>query len=435
MELRYSEAAVSIPAERAATGPRPLWWITLGIVALAFFVTDHDVRVSVVEAFTMTADEMLDTAGGGNARRQLAFLSLAAVGIYDLARRSEQTFRLSGGLAACVLFFVAWCTASIVWSVEPGMTLRRVVVMLCCVLAAAGVARQLTPRELCQMALVLSTGFLLMGIAAEIALGAFRPWSGDYRFSGSLHPNTQGMNLAALCLSAFCLSRSSERHRSLYLGLLAFGFVFLVLTKSRTSTAGVVASLALIWSLDVSIRANVLAWLGFGWSLGMAALVVMIAGIDIEEELSRVMLMGREEEASSLTGRLPIWTELTYYVLRRPFFGHGFDSFFNAWQIDEITRTLQWPIREAHNAYIETLLTVGAVGLAALLAAVVLAMRRSGLAFLRNRDPAYAYFFGMFAFGLMNAGTESGMVTPLMVPFLNGCAICHLAFVKGDEPS
>jgi len=36
--------------------------------------------------------------------------------------------------------------------------------------------------------------------------GRFGPWAGDYRFAGTVHPNTQGPALAALCLAALALA-------------------------------------------------------------------------------------------------------------------------------------------------------------------------------------------------------------------------------------
>lgn len=72
-----------------------------------------------------------------------------------------------------------------------------------------------------------------MGFFAELALGTFRPWSSSRRFSGTLHPNTQGLNLTVLCLCSALLARESGRP-SKYWAPFAVGVAFLILTKLRS---------------------------------------------------------------------------------------------------------------------------------------------------------------------------------------------------------
>ena len=153
----------------------------------------------------------------------------------------------------------------------------------------------------------------------------------------------------------------------------------------------------------------------------------MLSGYDLEGELGRAALLGREEQAESLTGRLPIWNELAPFASERFVLGYGYDSFWTPPRIDHVSNELQWPIREAHSAYLDMILSVGIVGLLILLTAVAFALYRAAERYLRTDEPTYGFLFGLLLFGLVNSGTESIMQMPLCVPFLVCCGMTQLA--------
>src|SRR5947208_12420360 len=73
---------MALPANCSSNLATPRW-LLLGtglIVALAFFIAGHDLRVSLAEAYTQNAEEMEIAAAGGNALRRAAFLAVAAWG-------------------------------------------------------------------------------------------------------------------------------------------------------------------------------------------------------------------------------------------------------------------------------------------------------------------------------------------------------------------
>lgn len=445
---------------------RAIFWWALLVIFAAFFAANHDVYVSRADAFTGTEDDMEQQAEGGNLLRRTAFLGLAGFGLVclllpvpDADGRSRRRPSLSSdfgrerersaiGAPLGVLFgvFLAWCAASVLWADVPSMTMRRCLVLGCLVLGAAGIVRQLTRRELLHLAWIIPAAGLMIGISTELALGTFKPFTGDYRFAGTLHPNSQGLSLAAMCLAAFCLARESNWRQRRYLVVLGVGLVFLVLTKSRTSFAGVVIALVVL--------ATVRTASGLKWSVGLAglgsvcaaALVVLLFGIDVERELTDVALLGRKEQAASLTGRKPIWTILSDYVTQRPLVGYGYDSFWTPDRIETVSSELQWGVREAHSAYLDILLSVGVIG-ACLLAAVVLyalskswrngqgvpECQKTGIGNQTSQIrtaanvPSFDLLLGLLIFGLINACTESGMIMPMFVPFLVVCGFLQLA--------
>jgi O-antigen ligase len=147
---------------------------------------------------------------------------------------------------------------------------------------------------------------------------------------------------------------------------------------------------------------------------------------DVHVELRNLALLGRSEKAESLSGRIPLWSELMAYVQQRPLVGYGYDSFWSADHIDELSRQLQWAVRDSHSSYIETLLNVGAIGAALLAGIVALATLQAGRSL--GSGTGYQFLFGLFLYAVINGGTESLMTAPTFIPFIILCGISRLAF-------
>lgn len=408
---------------------RAFFWLALAVVFGAFFLANHDLLVSRAEDFTLTADQMEQEAAGGNTVRRVAYLSIAALGVLGFLLPARRQTEWKSPLVLLMLVFAGWCAVSAVWSDVPSMTLRRVIVLGCLLVGAFGLARQLSPREWLHLAWIIPAAGLLIGLGTELALGTFLPWAAGYRFSGTLHPNSQGMSLAAMCFATFCLARESGWRKRGYLYVFAVGLLFLVLTKSRTSAAGVLLGVTLLLTLRTASGVKWSVGLAALWAVSLAAVGVSLSNIDVEDQLTQMALMGRREQSESLTGRMPIWTTLADHVAQRPLVGYGYDSFWTADRIDTVSSELQWGIREAHSAYIDTVLSVGLVGGLLLLAAVFLGLRRSSEQYLHTGHPLFGFLFAMLAYGMIDACTESGMTMPLFVPFLTAAALLQTATV------
>lgn len=408
---------------------RPWFWITALTVFGGFFATDHEFSVSTADAFTSTADEMETQAEGGSLKRRISILAIAGLGLLGILVPGRHRFSGITPTIAMMALLVGWCLLSILWSELPSMTLRRCLVLCCLCIGAIGIARQLTFRELLFLAWILPAIGLVIGVFAELSLGTFRPWAGGYRFSGTLHPNTQGESLVAMCLAVFCLARESRWKNHGYLLVFSIGLVFIILTKSRTSFAGLTLAVTLILTLRTASSLKWSVGLAGLWCVTTAAVIVMIFNIDVEQQLTELALMGRQEQAESLTGRVPLWTFLTEFASERPLTGHGFDSFWTPDRIDTVSTELQWGLREAHNAYLEMVLAVGLIGAVLLMAIVLHTLRRAHVKYLQTGHPTFGFLFAMLVFGLLNGFTESGMVMPILVPFLLACGFIQMSMV------
>ena len=428
---------IGLPQDNAApeAASSRHFWLAVIVIGVCFFITEHDFRTSLTDSFSSSASDLVELTSGGNTARRLAFLSLSMLGVFYFSRPAQQQFLYVSGLGLLVTFSVAWCGASVFWSIEPSMTVRRLIVLACCLIGALGVSRQLTVRELVRLSLVVSMSFLAIGVGTEIVLGTFRPWASGYRFAGTVHPNTQGLNLVVLCFSSYSLARDSKRKRLPLFCLFCLGFVFLILTKSRTSCGGAVLGLITLWSLRASLRTQFLTGVGIVATVVAAVLLNLLLSMGVTDNLTQAMLLGRTEQSASLTGRLPLWTELNTYISERPLHGYGYESFWTAHHVAAVSAALQWGIHEAHSAYFEALLNVGLVGAITLLSGVLIATWRTRQRYLTTGETGYDFLFALFVFALINSLTESGMVMPMFVPFLAGCGLVHLAFYRAEQAS
>jgi exopolysaccharide production protein ExoQ len=157
-------------------------------------------------------------------------------------------------------------------------------------------------------------------------------------------------------------------------------------------------------------------------------LIGALGDVDLDDAVARVVMLGRHEESEALTGRLPIWNTLLGYIEARPLQGYGYESFWTTRNIETATDILGWPLREAHNAAIDGLLSVGAVGLGLFLAAVLLALFRAAAAHRKAPDLGFDFVLGMLVFGVANACLESGMMSSSFLTLVAGSGVVYLAF-------
>jgi O-antigen ligase len=220
------------------------------------------------------------------------------------------------------------------------------------------------------------------------------------------------------------------------LPIFVLGLVFLLLTKSRTSCAGLILALSVIWVLRAPKGLLPIVAVSCVWFAATIGLFISFLALDFSENVSNAVLLGREEQAESLTGRLPIWETLAPYLKDRFLLGYGYDSFWIPSRVNAVSSELHWGIREAHSAYIDMLLGVGLIGTMCWLVVVAWTLVRAIKTYYITGNEGHAFVFGLILFGLINGLTESGMIMPLFVPFVVLVGIMHHAFflVTAPEP-
>ena len=379
-----------------------------------FFVADrHNFQIAMTDAFVMDIEDQESWSSGGSADRQIAFLGCAAIGVVSLLLGRGQTFRLNLPivLIACYVLWAGW---SYTWSIDRGVTAKRFILMLCCFIGCFGFARFVRVKDVVLVTVIVTLGFLALGIATEIVFGKFRPYMGEYRFAGTLHPNIQSLNLAMGCIAAYTMTLVKPESKKLFYGLFAVLFVGLVLTRCRSATLSVPVVVALIWFTSQPTKFIAAGLITVFWLVSSIAMVCLIAGFDPISEYQEVLLLGRgEETGSSLTGRLPLWEQLSSdYIFYRPMWGYGFGAFWSPRNITDVAEVQEWTISEAHSSYIEATLQVGIGGAAIMVAAAISTFFYSAFTFRRTLRPEYLFIVGGVFFCLVRGFTECGMSRP-----------------------
>ena len=401
----------------AATRFTALHWLMIAAVAGTFFIVEHSLTMSTtsesIESSDFVAAEVDSDVESGSAIRRVAFVGLGSVGSLVLLL-SRRRLNLDHPLYALIAGLLLWTAFSVVWSADAGLTIRRLVVVGLSVAAAIGWTRLFDPAQSVRALLLIAAGYLALGVVCEIGLRTFRPWSGLYRFSGTTHPNTQGILCGLLAIGAVARAAVPGR-RLAWIAAAVVALGFLYLTKSRTTLGATVVTIAgLLW-LRLSWAGRAVTFVG-GLTLASTALAASLLLRPGGDSAAEVLLMGRTEEIGTLTGRLPLWTELRNDIAARPLAGYGYGAFWSPPTLYRVAQNQGWQIPHAHSGYFETTLNLGLIGLALVLAIggvmLVTAWRRDDPPRLET-----GFTVGLVLFAAIYSLADAGFALPSFASF------------------
>jgi len=297
---------------------------------------------------------VVSDGNSGGALRKLLFGAAGVVAVACLLER-----RLLGPVLAAqrrLLGLAFLVLGSCLYSVSPGLTLKRGFVLVFAVLALCTLVHTARdPVRRMQSAIVGGTACAAwISLAAKLALPAAcssiaeRPGLAGV----TSHPNTCGVVMATgLVLSWGVSARSVRERRALRFAQLGL-VIALVLAGSVTSLAfaalGTLGFALLCWP---SYRRGILLLVS---ALGCATVLAIFLGLGTDGALA---LVGRD---ASLSGRDTLWSALVSAGLERPLFGSGFGAFWREGRGRELVAT--WNPRQAHNAYLDLFVDLGAIG-------------------------------------------------------------------------
>ncbi|TWT95839.1 O-Antigen ligase [Botrimarina colliarenosi] len=378
-------------------------------------------------------DKFIEQMESGNALRQVALVAFGAFGIVALGFCRDKPWNLRWSVLTPLLILAGLCLVSVAWSAQPLLTAKRLVVLACMVLGSAGLARMLTPRDFLSIVLVSLTLFIAGSLAFELAAGG-RPWSGgDYRFGGTLHPNAQANYCGILCLAAVCHPFGFGRRWIRYT-LVAVGLGLIVLTQSRTGLMSVAVALVSTWMMRLPPG---LKWAGFSlFMVAVAGLFISYnsVGTGARHTVLDTALLGRTQQAGSLTGRVPLWEELLEYSRKKPLLGYGYEGFWTQDRIAAIMKSQKWSLQNAHNSYFEIVLQLGFVGLFFAVWFLLASAAALSAANRLTRDPGYAFAFGVLTLGVFNSLLESLFIKLRFCPTVALIGVLMVALFFPSEP-
>jgi O-antigen ligase len=151
--------------------------------------------------------------------------------------------------------------------------------------------------------------------------------------------------------------------------------------------------------------------------------------------LKAAIRLGREDTGlSSFNGRTGVWDEIRPYVQRRPILGYGYGGFWTPSHISEISEGEKWGIPNSHSAYLDNLLSLGAVGMVTytflLFSGIMCAFRFQK----RDRDSASAFCGSVLVFCAFGGLLESVNIDPSLLMFLSLVVLASLAFKASWNP-
>ena len=413
---RISRYFMASEVSRPASLPAVDWVLRLTllfVLGASFFAISHSWHASehFAEDQHLHAHErdnhFVDRQETTTKPSAVGYLVVGFTGAVCLLRSQWNRLNWLHPLILCYFAFLCWAALSMIWSETPDVSLRKVAILGLLTLGAVGLAARLSMNDLLWIAAAFFGIVISMGVVSEIVHSNLRPWVAEYRFAGTQHPNSVGLNAAIMCLAAGLYNLRDRRWSWLQWAVVAFGVAIILLTKSRTALGALLAATMVIALMRTPAQFRILV--GSLAVAGVCLLGIAFNFVSLQDvgSMTEAASLGRTEDVSSLTGRLPLWDEVWKRGRHRALMGFGWGGFWSADRIDSISKALKWEIPNAHNAYLDLVLNLGIVGLAVyatwLIAAILVAADRFSSTGLKSD----LFLLGLAAFVLVHSLAES----------------------------
>lgn len=305
-----------------------------------------------------------------------------------------------------LMAFAALILFSPLWSVDFNTTLRRAVALFMVVLIGIYfVARYSLEQLLNRLAIVFLVSMILnyLWIFALPRYGV-SPTGANWL---GITTNRNSLGKQAVLGALIMVFAIRSRHHRILASIGLVGSIGLVLgTNSKTSLVSLVllGGLLIVFTTFRARKQLFGAVLVSEVTAGLFGILVATANLVFITDL-----LGRD---ITLTGRTILWRHLLVPISERPFLGYGWDAFWGGWgsPAHEIWLENDWFPPTAHNAALEYLLNIGAVGLVIWLIVMGRGLWRS-IHYLRDR-PGLAGLFpiAMISYAALYSVTEHGVV-------------------------
>jgi exopolysaccharide production protein ExoQ len=312
-----------------------------------------------------------------------------------------------------VIAFVAVAAASMAWSVDPATSLRRAFALSMWTLFGLYLASRYDTKTLLRL-LGVALGLLaLMSIGSVILTPDYGiefgfdkgAWRGVFTTKNTLG---EMMLLAAVVFGLFATRKGPARYPAMLGVLLAVTMIFFA---KATAALLIVGVLAITIPVVLTFRKNNAA----------AALVLCIllgvsagASVAIADRDAVLSVLGKD---ATLTGRTVLWSAVAERIEERPLLGYGYSAFWEAHgvQSEQVRTAVGWDTPHSHNGLLDVWLDIGLIGVLALIAAYVVALKRAWIALRATRqlDGVWAMTFLVMLF--LGNTTESSVIQSFLI--------------------
>lgn len=360
-------------------------------------------------------------------QKKIGFVGLAMLGVFCFLT-TPRGGRLGDPYVIVVCSaFLLWIMASTLWSADKTQTIREIIRILVYIFSCVSIVRRFCIRDVLKIIIVCMLVSIGIVYAGEIAVGTFRPWASDFRMHGSIHSSSLAHHALVLALGASALAMDSPKKR-LWQALLAFAMVTILFSKTRGGLAATILGLLLIQALRFKPRTNLFFAVALVAGIAMVVMVSEVGGPRLWNRIGSTVALGRSEGVSTLTGRLPLWAVVWEDSKDVQLFGAGYGAFWTTKRTYSLAGMLEWFPRHSHNAYLETIVDLGFIGLLLLILMIVVSLVISLRLYLNSRNVVYAFVAGLIAAGIIDGFVEVIFVSIRELGLFVGLALCMLMF-------
>lgn len=345
----------------------------------------------------------------------LIILSALAISATILIWRWWLTLELSNWINRYLLLFVALATLSMLWSIDPAATLRRlvrlyIIVMSCIAFVLVGWHAHRFQNVLRPAITLICAGSIVLGITAPdygIESGTSSELIGAWK-GLTMQKNSLGaLSAVGLILWIHAWLSRTAKMTHVWIGGAITG-ICVILSRSSTSLLSSVMS-AVFLLLMLRTRPALRPYMPY--IVGTFAAVILVyslAVLDLIPGLSIILtpittITGKD---LSFSGRTMLWEIMVETIKRHPFLGVGLGAYWTGptpgtMSYEYVIRTYIYPTH-AHNGYLDVINELGALGGLCLLGFIVTFLRQSLQILKIDRSQAALYFVLLFQAFLAN---------------------------------
>ena len=279
-----------------------------------------------------------------------------------------------------IWLLVGIAMASVWWTLEPDITLRRSILLLGTTVFGAYIAVRYNLREQLELLTWVFGSIIVLSFLFAIAL----PNTGIMTFQEGgahtgawrgimTHKNLLGriMVLSSMVFLLQGISQSKTKHKYRWIPWLGYGLSLILILLCTSKTALIVSlTLTVIIPLYRTWRRNYTQFIPF---MIAVILVVGSAAILIVGQLDFIAAsIGRD---LTLTGRTNIWIVMWDIIQKRPLLGYGLNAVWQDWNNEAtayLWKQLEWECPYGHNGFMDLLAELGFSGLGLFLCSYVI---------------------------------------------------------------
>ncbi|MET1755183.1 O-antigen ligase family protein [Novosphingobium sp. RD2P27] len=370
---------------------------------VAFFVM---VLLTPALTFSGTSE-----AGEGSVLRQLVYL-VTLVLLMAAVRPISDPARLLV-IPWPIVLALAWCALSLLWSVDVAVGARRLVLTVAVMWSVFLAVRYIPYEQTVLLVRAMLIATLIASVVAVYAFPEFGIHQSDEEVDMKLVGDWRGIIMNKNIMGAVCaltvlffLFGGGKMPLWIRWPTIVAACVFLFFTQSKTSGIMLVGSVFIGWlyrAFPSRYRSVAVVLL---FTLFTAA-VVFLAIFDWRSDTLSTYF----SDPTAFTGRMAIWTTLLRYAADSNYWGAGFGSFWFTADSPIFRYAANWVTRVAtgHSGYIDLLITIGPVGVALVVFAVLIWPVQRLLRLPREDASEGALPMAILFFGAGHNGTETSM--------------------------